>query len=304
MDMTSNKNPTPWQAFGRQVVHYSRMVKLSHSVFALPFVLVAVIWAQRNHALQWSQVFWIVIAAVAARSAAMGFNRIADAAIDARNPRTQQREIPAKRLSLTAAATFVGLSSLIFIGAAAQLGSLCLWAAGPVLLVLFGYSYTKRFTWLAHFYLGFAIALAPLGAWIAITNSLNVPILILALALMTYIAGFDILYACQDYDFDIQAGLHSLPARFGLDTALRVSVAVHWVTFSALVVLFFIAEMTIGYLVAVALIGVLLVWEHRLVRPDDLSRVHIAFFHLNSAISLTLLAGFLADEMTRRWLIT
>jgi 4-hydroxybenzoate polyprenyltransferase len=304
MDTTSKNNPPPWQAFGRQVVQYSRMIKLSHSVFALPFVLVAVIWAQRSHPLQWSQVIWIVIAAVAARSAAMGFNRIADAAIDERNPRTQQREIPAKRLSPTAAAIFVGLSSLIFIGAAAQLGSLCLWAAIPVLLVLFGYSYTKRFTWLAHFYLGFAIGLAPLGAWIAITNTLDLPILLLALALMTYIAGFDILYACQDHDFDIQAGLHSLPARFGLDRALQISVATHWVTFAALMCLFFIADLTLSYLAAVVIIGVLLVWEHRLVRPDDLSRIHIAFFHLNSAISLTLLAGFIADEMTRRWLIT
>ncbi|MFP4347887.1 MAG: UbiA-like polyprenyltransferase [Desulfococcaceae bacterium] len=279
---------------------YGRMIKFSHTVFALPFALAAVILAQRQHPVTARSIFWILIAMVGARSAAMGFNRITDARFDARNPRTAGREIPSGRLSTAATAVFVVLSSIIFIQASAMLGDLCFYLSFPVLGVLLLYSYTKRFTWMAHLYLGFAISLAPLGAWIAVTGRFSWQILPLSLALMTYIAGFDILYACQDIDFDRSEGLFSIPVRFGVDGALWISRLIHGLSFGLFLALFFIFDMRGPYLMCVGAIGFLLLLEHWLVRPDDLSRIHIAFFHVNSIISVSLLTGVAGDELIRR----
>ncbi len=281
---------------------YGRMIKFSHTVFALPFALSAAVLAYKDHPATPSSFFWIIAAMVGARSAAMGFNRIADARIDARNPRTKNREIPSGALSINAAGLFVAISSVVFILAAGMLGRLCLYASVPVLGILFFYSYTKRFTWLSHLYLGFAISLAPLGAWLALTNSFSWSIIPLSLALWTYIAGFDILYACQDRTFDDQIGLFSAPVRFGARKAMRAAAVLHGACFCFLVVVHVAFGMGSIYLGAVCLIGILLIVEHRLVTPDDLSRIHAAFFVMNSAISIVLFLGILFDELARRWI--
>jgi len=289
-------------SFFSGVLTYGRMIKFSHTVFALPFALSAVILVQREHAITFAQVFWILVAMVSARSAAMGFNRIVDADIDGDNPRTAGREIPAGRLSAASAIAFVTGSALLFVISAAMLGRLCFYWSVPVLAVLCGYSYTKRFTWLAHFVLGFAISLAPLGVWVALTDSYPGAIVLLSLALLFYITGFDILYACQDVDFDQTRGLFSVPARFGVRRALRLAAGIHALAFVCFLLIHPAFEMNRIYPVAVALIGLLLIVEHRLVKPDDLRRVNLAFFHVNSLISITLFAGVLADEVARRWM--
>ncbi len=274
---------------------YGQMIKFSHTIFALPFALSAVILASRENPLTFGTVFFILLAMVGARSAAMGFNRLVDAGIDAENPRTRMREIPSGLLSKHSAVTFVALSSLVFVFSAAMLGSVCFYLSFPVLLLLFFYSYTKRFTVYCHLYLGFAISLAPLGAWVAVTGSLSFSILLLSIALLTNIAGFDILYACQDEEFDKNQGLFSIPSRLGITKALTVSSLLHVVTFACLVLMSVAFDLGSAYLVAVVIIGILLVIEHLLVKPDDLKHVHIAFFHINSILSVVLLTGILID---------
>ncbi len=281
-----------------QSIHtYGRMIKFSHSIFAAPFALSALVLASGISPIGFQRIFWIVVALVAARSAAMGFNRIVDARYDAMNPRTATRELPAGRIRMEAAVAFVVVSALVFWFAAAMLSTLCAWLALPVLAVLFLYSYTKRFTAWSHVYLGFAIALAPLGAWIAATGHFDARILVLSLALLSYIAGFDILYACQDIDFDRQAGLFSLPARYGVRKAFQVSTLLHGLTVLCLITLAGLFHLGWPYLASVAVIVVLLVIEHRLVKPDDLTHIDIAFFHINSVISVVLLVGVVVDRM-------
>lgn len=289
------KTPDRETLFSKITV-YGRMIKFSHTVFALPFALSAVVLAARDHTLTVWQIVFILLAMVGARSAAMGFNRLADARIDAKNPRTQKREIPAGVLTEKSTAQFVAMSSLLFIFSAAMLGSVCFYLSFPVLALLFGYSYTKRFTVLCHLYLGFVISLSPLGAWVALTNSLSWGIFFLSLALMTNIAGFDILYSCQDLDFDKDEGLYSIPAHFGVHRALQLSTALHIGTF----VFFLMFHLAFGmgwffFLILLA-IGGLLIVEHRLVKPDDLSNVNIAFFNINSILSVVLFAGILINE--------
>jgi 4-hydroxybenzoate polyprenyltransferase len=285
-----------------RILTYGRMIKFSHTVFALPFALSAVILAQRQHQMIISDIFWILLAMIGARSSAMGFNRIADAKFDTKNPRTSIRAIPSGRLPLPSAILFVIFFSGLFTFASAMLGKLCFYLSFPILVVLFSYSYTKRFTWLSHIYLGFAISLAPAGAWIALAKSFSWSVLILSLALMTYIAGFDILYACQDIEFDKDEGLFSIPAHFGVKKALIIASVIHLLSFCFFFLIYFVFDMNLMYFFAVVIIGILLIVEHRLVKPDDLSNVNFAFFHVNSLISLTLFLGVLADELVRRWM--
>ena len=279
-----------------KITVYGRMIKFSHTIFALPFALSAVVLAARDHKITFGSILFILLAMVGARSAAMGFNRLADAGLDAKNPRTKMREIPAGVLTEQSTALFVAMSSLLFIFSAAMLGSLCFYLSFPVLALLFGYSYTKRFTVLCHLYLGFVISLSPIGAWVALTNSMSWGIVFLSLALMTNIAGFDILYACQDTEFDKEEGLYSIPAHFGVDKALALSTALHVGTF----VFFLMFHLAFGmgwfFFFVLLLIGVLIVIEHRLVKPDDLSNVNIAFFHINSILSVVLFLGILINE--------
>jgi putative 4-hydroxybenzoate polyprenyltransferase len=282
--------------FGRVQV-FGRMIKFSHTVFALPFALAAVVLAHHSHEVEAGQLFWILVAMIGARSAAMGFNRIVDARYDKANPRTADREIPTGRLSTRAALALVILCSAIFVLAAAMLSRLCLLLALPVLAILMLYSYTKRFTSFSHLYLGFSISLAPLGAWIAVTGRFDWPIITLCLALLTYIAGFDILYACQDMDYDRQAGLFSIPARWGPKTAFHVSAALHVAAFGFFFLIHLVFDMGAVYLGTVMIIGGLLVLEHRLVRPHDLERIQMAFFNVNSMISILLFLGVVGDEL-------
>ncbi|MCP4718598.1 MAG: UbiA family prenyltransferase, partial [Desulfobacteraceae bacterium] len=208
------------KSLNKKIMEYGKMIKFSHTIFALPFALSAVVLAWQTQAPTFWDLIWILLAMVAARSAAMGFNRIVDASIDKKNPRTAIREIPSGILSQKQASVFVFLSSVIFVGASALLSPLCFFLSFPVLFFLLFYSYTKRFTKYCHLYLGFAISLAPVGAWVAITNSLSAGIIFLSLGLWTYIAGFDILYACQDIDFDREQGLFSLPSKIGPQKAM------------------------------------------------------------------------------------
>ena len=299
MNTDAGNIKTPGTGLRERIVTYGRMIKFSHTVFALPFALAAVVLANRHTPVSLYGVSWILVAMVAARSAAMGFNRIVDAKIDAKNPRTAMREIPSGKLNRNTAIAFVTVSATLFILAAAMLGKLCLVLSVPVLAVLLLYSYTKRFTWLAHVYLGFAISLAPLGAWIALTNSFAWPILLLCFALMTYITGFDILYACQDTRFDKREGLFSIPAKFGIRKALMAARAVHFISWCFFLWLWNAFDLGLIYFCTALFIGVLLIVEHRLVRPDDLSQIDLAFFHVNSIISVMLFLGILVDELIK-----
>jgi len=264
---------------------YGRMIKFSHSVFALPFALSsAVIAAGRG--ISWREVAWILVAMVGARSAAMGFNRLADQRLDARNPRTAGRELPRGALSRGEVWLFVMASAATLVVAAAMLNPLCLALSPVALLVIFGYSYTKRFTALSHLFLGLALALAPLGAWLAIRGRFDPPPVVLGLAVLCWVAGFDTIYACQDEAFDRAEGLHSLPARLGTRRALVVARLFHLVAVGLLAALYLLAPLHPVYLLGVAAVAGLLVYEHSLVRADDLSRIDAAFFTVNGWISL------------------
>lgn len=276
---------------------YLRLVAFEHSIFALPFALQGAWLAARGTPAP-RTLLWIVVCAVSARTAAMAFNRLVDAALDRKNPRTAERELPAGRLSRARVAALVLAAAAVFVAGAWALNPLCGELALPVLAVLLGYSFTKRFTSAAHLVLGLSLALAPLGAWLAVRGDfrgdLGVPLL-LAGAALSWVAGFDLIYATQDAAFDRRAGLHSVPARFGIPAALAFARVLHVGTVLLLGCLWLRADLGWAYLAAIALAAGLLVWEHRLVRPDDLSRVNLAFFTLNGWIGVGLFAGLACD---------
>jgi 4-hydroxybenzoate polyprenyltransferase len=281
------------------VVTFGRMVKFSHTIFALPFALAAAALAARGVGLPLSRLVGIIVAMAGARTTAMGFNRIVDRRYDAQNPRTASREIPRGAVSLSAAWALTAASAAVFITAAAYLGPLCLELAPVALLFLYGYSVTKRFTALCHLVLGLAIASGPAGAWIAVRGNFGVVPGLLMLAVGTWIGGFDVLYALADRDFDRAVGLHSIPARLGVRGALVVSALLHVVTLAALVALAPFAGLGMFYVAGVTLVGVLLVWEHSIVKPSDLSRLNMAFFSLNGYVSVAFLAAVVADIALR-----
>jgi 4-hydroxybenzoate polyprenyltransferase len=274
------------------------MIRFSHTLFALPFALTsaALAW-KRPPGFQWLQLLGILLCMVFARSAAMAFNRLADRRFDAANPRTAGRHLPAGRLSVVVVWFFTVVCSLGFVASTLLFlrfdNPWPLYLSVPVLLFVCAYSLTKRFTALSHFWLGTSLLLAPLAAWIAIRGldwpDLAVP-LVLGGAVLFWVAGFDILYACQDIDFDRKAGLRSVPAALGVPISLRVAAACHAVMLGLLVLLYWVAYPDLGviYLTGVAAVAALLIYEHSLVRPDDLSRVNLAFFHVNGVISVGL----------------
>jgi len=276
---------------------YGRMIRFSHSVFALPFALTSAALAAQGGAATGGHVFWIVVAMVAARSAAMGFNRLVDQAIDARNPRTASRELPQGIVSRGEAWLFVALSVAVFVLAAAMLNPLCLALTPVALAIVLGYSYTKRFTAASHLVLGLALAVAPVGAWLAIRGRFDLVPIVLGLAVLLWVAGFDTLYACQDVEFDRQEGLRSLPAAVGVPRALWLARLMHAGTVLLLLSLFGLAPLHPVYLAGVAVVAVILAWEHALVGPQDLSRVMQAF-NLNGWVSL----GYFAVTATAAWL--
>ncbi len=275
--------------------NYLELVKFAHTLFALPFALASMIVAA--HGFPESRVFgWILAAMVGARSAAMGFNRIVDRHIDAQNPRTQNREIPAGKVPLRGAMGLVIGASLLFFFAAYQLNSLALILSPLTLLTLFFYSFCKRFTSLSHFVLGLCLGIAPVGAHVAVTGKIDLASCVLCAAIIAWTAGFDIIYATMDIDFDQKAGLHSMVRKLGVSRALGLA---KWLHAAFLVFLFgfgFLAHLGTVFSLAVALIGAFLVYEHSLVRPDDLRRVNAAFFTVNGAISvffLVVVAGIM-----------
>jgi 4-hydroxybenzoate polyprenyltransferase len=283
------------------------MIKFEHSVFALPFALTGALLAWRDASFQIPdlplRIFWIVIAMVSARSAAMAFNRILDADIDARNKRTAMRHLPAGIISRRFAWSFTLVSSFVFLLAARALGNLCFILAPVVLAVLFFYSFCKRFTTYSHLVLGFCLGIAPAGAWIAIRGSLDPRILWLTAAVTFWTAGFDVIYACQDYDFDRREGLFSIPRAIGIAGALLAARALHVAMLICLLLLaiqFHLGALSLG---GIALVTALLIYEHSLVRPNDLSRVNVAFFTLNGYVSLLFFIFWAVDIFMQRKLI-
>jgi 4-hydroxybenzoate polyprenyltransferase len=256
---------------------YASFVRFSHSVFALPFALVGAMLAARQVGIDGWRVLWIVLCMVTARSAAMAFNRLADAPFDARNPRTASRELPAGRMSRREAWLFVAASSIAFVVCAAQLGTLCLILSPVALAIVFWYSLAKRYTAYTQAYLGLAMAVAPVGGWIAAGGPPGVEPWLLGLAIGSWVAGFDVLYACQDVDADRREGLQSIPVRFGVPHALAISRGLHIVTVAVLAGIGWLAALGPIYAGGVAIVGVLLAWEQSLVRADDLSQVKRAF---------------------------
>ncbi|MBI2815977.1 MAG: UbiA family prenyltransferase [Acidobacteria bacterium] len=286
-----NKPKTPLLASVRTTLE---MIKIEHSVFALPFALMGALLAARGLP-TYRQLFWIVVAMIGARSAAMSFNRLIDRHIDAQNPRTAQRALPVGALSVRFATSFALLSCAVLVIAAYQLNALAFYLSPVALAILFLYSYTKRFTVLSHIVLGFCLGIAPAAAWIAVRGSLSWSVLLLTAAVTLWTAGFDIIYACQDVEFDHRTGLHSVPRFWGIARALQISSALH-VLMAVLLVWLAIVE-NLGWisLAGVGVAGLLLIYEHRLVKPNDLSRLDAAFFNTNGWIGVLLLLFWGAD---------
>jgi 4-hydroxybenzoate polyprenyltransferase len=274
------------------------MIKWEHSIFALPFALCGAFLAAGGIP-AWRQLGWIMVAMVAARSAAMAFNRLADASIDATNPRTQSRALPAGALSKEFVAAFVVISCAVFVLAAGQLNRLTLLLSPVALVVVLLYSYTKRVTRWSHLVLGFSLGIAPAAAWIAVRGSLDPHILLLTAAVMFWVAGFDILYACQDYEFDKQTGLHSVPRHWGISRALWVARVFH--IFMLVFLALLLSAFGLGKLAAigVAAVAAVLIYEHALVSSEDLSKLNAAFFTMNGVISVIFFAFVAADLLVK-----
>ena len=273
------------------------MIKFEHTVFALPFALLSAILASGGWP-EGPKLFWIVMAMVGARSAAMAFNRIADQEIDAENPRTKMRALPAGELTASFAVLFTVASAALFLGAAWKLNSLCFKLSVPVLAILLFYSYTKRFTSYSHLVLGFCLGMAPLGSWIAVRGDVQLTPVLLCAIVMLWTAGFDIIYACQDVEFDRRKQLFSLPKRLGVRTALNVSSAMHVLMLLLLVVLLTLEKLGWVSFTGTLLVAALLWYEHSLVRPEDLSKVNASFFTVNGCISVLLLLAVGVDKLT------
>ena len=301
MAATDTISQSPITAGARQTKIILEMIKFEHTVFMLPFALMAAVIAAHHDWLRLAHKLpWILLAMVGARSAAMAFNRIVDREYDARNPRTAMRALPAGLLTVPQVTVFTIAASALLVAAAYALNPLAFALSPVALLLALGYSYTKRFTAWSHFFLGLALAVAPVGAWVAVTGRIDPPALWLGGAVVCWLFGFDILYACQDTEFDRASGLHSMPARLGNAGAMRVSRLAHALMIGLLVMAGISAHLGAVYFAAVALAAGLVAWEQSLVKPNDLSRLNLAFFTLNGYVSAGLFLLTLVDVLTRR----
>ncbi|MCW5959974.1 MAG: putative 4-hydroxybenzoate polyprenyltransferase [Pyrinomonadaceae bacterium] len=278
--------------FGKKLATTLEMIKFEHTLFALPFAFLGAVLAAEGLPTLW-QIMWIAMAMVGARSAAMTFNRIADRKIDAENPRTANRELPAGKLSVNFAWLFLIASIVLFELAAFMLNWLTFALSPVALLSVLGYSYAKRFTAFAHLILGWSLAISPTAAWIAVRGTIDSGIpLLLSLLVMMWTAGFDVLYACQDFDFDREKGLRSIPARFGIKNSLWIARIFHFQAFVVLVLFYLLTDLGLIAAVGVAATGILLIYQHTLVKPNDLSKMNAAFFTTNAMVSVILFATF------------
>lgn len=282
-----------------QLKHFLELIRFSHTVFALPFALFAGVlaWSRPDSPFQWTQLLGILLCMVFARSAAMAFNRLIDRRIDADNPRTAGRHIPAGLLSVSSVWTFTIVCSLAFVGSTLLFlpNRWPIFLSVPVLLFLLSYSLAKRFTSFCHYWLSAALMLSPIATWIAIRGELHVVPALLAAVVFFWVGGFDIIYACQDVDVDRKLGLSSIPARWGVARALRVALSSHVAMLASLIGLWYVAALGPVFLVGIVVVAALLAWEHSLVRPDDLTRVNIAFFNVNAILSLGILVVGVID---------
>jgi len=274
---------------------YGRMIKFGHSIFALPFAFSGAALAGVKTGILPEQVFWIVVAMVGARSAAMGFNRLIDREMDAANPRTANRELPRGVISPLAVKVLVLISSFVLLLAAYILNPLCLKLSPVALGIVFLYSYSKRFTWATQLFLGVALALAPVGAWIAVTGRLDVEILLLGSAVLMWVAGFDVIYSCQDSEFDKQFGMYSIPQRFGVVKSLIIARIFHLIAFVLMMGVGQVFNLGMVYFVGVFAVGGLLVYEHVLVRNQDLSKAGMASLTMNGVVSVVYFLGTVGD---------
>lgn len=283
-----------------KIRNYGSLVRFSHTVFALPFALASVALAWPSHPVTLRNLLWILIAMVSARSAAMAFNRLVDRRFDAHNPRTENWELPQGTVKVWEAVLLTVMSAAIFVYAAYQINLICFLLSPVALAILFFYSLTKRFTWASHLFLGLALSLAPMGAWLAVAGSpidlleLATPFF-LGLAVLFWLAGFDIIYALQDLEFDRKEGLRSIPVRFGIAGALRLSSLFHVCTVIFLAAVGLSAQMGVVYWFGFVIVSIILFWEHRLVTPTDLSRINRAFFNFNAYVSVGYLLTIVAD---------
>ena len=283
-----------------KVHNYAALVRFSHTVFALPFALASVALAWPKHPVTPRSFLWVVVAMVGARTAAMGFNRLVDKRFDTLNPRTQSWELPQGRVRVSEAVALTTIAAFVFIFAAYQLNWICFVLSPVALAIVFFYSLTKRFTWASHIFLGLALAIAPIGAWLAVAQmpinlaELFVPFY-LSLAVVFWLAGFDIIYSLQDREFDRTHGLYSIPVRFGVAAALRLSTLFHLCTIAFLALVGLSAAMGLIYWLGFLAVALVLFWEHRIVTPDDLSRINRAFFDLNAYVSICYFLATLGD---------
>ena len=288
-----------------KISDYGSLVRFSHTVFALPFAMSSVVLAWPKHPVTLPALLWILVAMVGARTAAMGFNRLADRKFDALNSRTKEWELPRGTVKVSEAAAITIAASAIFVLAAYQLNWICFILSPAALAIIFFYSLTKRFTWTSHLFLGLALAIAPIGAWLAVSTppfelgELAVP-LFLGLGVIFWLAGFDIIYSLQDREFDHSHGLYSMPVRFGVGGALRLSSFFHVLTVGCLAMVGRMAGMGFVYWIGIAAVAAVLAWEHRIVTPTDLTRINRAFFDLNAYVSLGYFFATLIDIVIKQ----
>jgi 4-hydroxybenzoate polyprenyltransferase len=286
----------------RKLRIFLEMIKFEHTLFALPFAFMGAVLSSVyvfDRLPTWSELGWITLAMIGARTAAMGLNRVIDRTIDAKNPRTEKRAIPAGLLSTLEVWLFIVLSFVILFVATSNLDPLSMKLLPIAVIFLVGYSYTKRFTWACHIILGLTIGLAPLGAWVAVTGQIDLTAMVFYLAISLWTAGFDVLYACQDMDHDRKEGLQSIPARFGITQALWIARAFHTLTAAGLFSLIWLADLSWFYISGMIIAYLILFYEHRLVSPNDLSRLNTAFFTLNGVLSIVVFTFTVVDLVVR-----